>query len=425
MNVSTPDSDSSFCHQPASVEELAGLVRAAVTERHSLQIGSASVAAREGRASTRISLRRMNAIVDYPARDMTITVQAGMTVGALRQILEAEGQQLPIDAGDEQTLGALVACDVYGPRRYGYGTLRDYLIGVEAVDGIGRVFHAGGRVVKNVAGYDLCRLLTGSRGAFGMITRLTFKLKPLAPHSRLIVCGFRNLQQLDSALERLNRTQARPVVLDVVNRSASQKLLNSVCNPSGMPQGNDSSIAFADCVAFVVLGVEGTEESCIWQENVLKDELLPFLHWIHSTSQLDGADPVGVWCHTVTQWQTDSSAFRWLLRLTTLPSRVVSTMTMLKETGCGISGHAGNGVLYINSDNERSRFESDTAKVPASQSDCMRVLRDVIADGVGSLRLLKSEQTGLSSTRSGQLQGLVSSLCRTFDPHMVFVPAAE
>jgi glycolate oxidase FAD binding subunit len=128
-----------------------------------------------------------SAIVDYPARDMTITVGAGMSYGTLQTILKEENQQLPIDVADEGTsLGELVAHDICGPRQFGYGSLRDYVIGVEAVDVNGRVFHAGGRVVKNVAGYDLCRLLVGSRNQLGTITQLTFKLKPLPAHQAII-----------------------------------------------------------------------------------------------------------------------------------------------------------------------------------------------------------------------------------------------
>ena len=104
-----------------------------------------------------------SSVIDYPARDMTITVGTGMSAGQLCGILRHENQQLPIDTADgEITIRELVDFDISGPRQFGYGTLRDYVIGIEASDGSGRVFHAGGRVVKNEAGYDLCRLLIGN-----------------------------------------------------------------------------------------------------------------------------------------------------------------------------------------------------------------------------------------------------------------------
>ena len=114
----------------------------------------------------RLDLRGLNRVVDYPARDMTVTVEAGLSLQDVTTLLESENQQLPVDVADpSMSVGAFVASDLAGPRQYGYGTLRDYLIGMEAVDGQGRVFHAGGRVVKNVAGYDFCRLAVGSRGS--------------------------------------------------------------------------------------------------------------------------------------------------------------------------------------------------------------------------------------------------------------------
>ncbi|OYV80387.1 MAG: hypothetical protein B7Z73_19035, partial [Planctomycetia bacterium 21-64-5] len=127
-----------------------------------------------------VRLTGLNRIVDYPARDMTITVEAGITMSVLAAELAREGQRLPVDAAqsDRATLGGLIATNFSGPRRYGYGTLRDYVIGISAVDGRGTPFKAGGRVVKNVAGYDLCKLLTGSLGTLAVISQVTLKVRP-------------------------------------------------------------------------------------------------------------------------------------------------------------------------------------------------------------------------------------------------------
>src|SRR6478736_2819398 len=125
----------------------------------------------------------------YPARDMTITVQAGVTIARLRDVLKAEGQQLPVDVPfpDRATLGGAVATNASGPRRFGHGTLRDYVIGISVVDDRGEEMKGGGRVVKNVAGYDLMKLYTGSLGTLGIITQLTLKVKPRPEASRWVV----------------------------------------------------------------------------------------------------------------------------------------------------------------------------------------------------------------------------------------------
>ena len=121
---------------------------------------------------------------------MTVTVEAGVTMQALAETLAAERQRLPIDVplAERATVGGVVATNWNGPRRYGQGTVRDYVIGITAIDGRGMMFKGGGRVVKNVAGYDFCKLLTGSLGTLGVITQVTFKLKPLPELSALLAC---------------------------------------------------------------------------------------------------------------------------------------------------------------------------------------------------------------------------------------------
>src|SRR5690606_27275996 len=106
-----------------------------------------------------LSMRALKRVIDYPARDMTITVEAGITLDALATTLAREKQRLPIDipSADRATLGGAIACNQSGARRYANGTIRDYVIGISAVDGRGMTFRAGGRVVKNVAGYDFCK----------------------------------------------------------------------------------------------------------------------------------------------------------------------------------------------------------------------------------------------------------------------------
>ena len=122
----------------------------------------------------------LNQVIDYPARDMTVTVQAGITIAKLQETLAAEGQWLPVDVPQPEraTLGGAVALNVSGPRRFGYGTLRDYVIGISFVTDEGQEVKAGRRVVKNVAGYDLMKVQIGAAGTLGLITQLTLKVKP-------------------------------------------------------------------------------------------------------------------------------------------------------------------------------------------------------------------------------------------------------
>jgi len=148
----------------------------------------------------------LNKVVDYPARDMTITVGAGITMQKLTELLSSESQHLPIDAPNPEiaTLGGLIATNHSGPRRFGQGTMRDHVIGIRAVDGRGNAFAAGGRVVKNVAGYDFCKLLTGSFGTLGVITEVTLKLKPLPAAGAFVHCQPANLEQAEQLLAAMS-----------------------------------------------------------------------------------------------------------------------------------------------------------------------------------------------------------------------------
>jgi len=316
-------------------------------------------------------------VTDYPARDMTITVGAGISVGELRQLLRTENQQLPIDVADDATtLGELVSHDISGPRQFGYGTLRDYVIGIEAVDGQGRTFHAGGRVVKNVAGYDLCRLLVGSRGQLGTLTQLTFKLKPLPVQQAVVVVGFRSLRDLEAALERLNLTATTPLILDVMSRFATESLLkDAVSELSGTSQ-------FSDSAAVLLAGFEGPPLACQWQTTTLTEELQGSAAWTQAASDLTAFE---TYCRVAQQASIPTEHDPWMARLMTLPSRVVSAMTVLQDAGCDVFGRAGNGVLLVrpsrNSLNENRRADEPTA---------MRQLQSLVADGVGSVEVLKA-----------------------------------
>ncbi|HJT77552.1 MAG TPA: FAD-binding oxidoreductase, partial [Gemmataceae bacterium] len=170
---------------PPSVPELGDLVRRAAAQGQALyplggrtMLGLGLPPARPGLG---VDLRALDQVIDYPARDMTITVRAGIPLARLAEILAAENQRLPIDVprADRATLGGALATNASGPRRLGFGTLRDYVIGLSAVNDEGQETKAGGRVVKNVAGYDLCKLFIGSLGTLGVITQATLKLRPL------------------------------------------------------------------------------------------------------------------------------------------------------------------------------------------------------------------------------------------------------
>lgn len=133
-------------------------------------------------------------IVDYVPGDLTITVGAGMTLSAITDATTAHDQWLTLDpfGSTAGTIGATVATASSGPLATGFGTPRDLVLGIEAVTGTGNVVRAGGRVVKNVAGFDLVRLFTGSRGTLGMITEVTLRLRARPPRDVTVAIAIEN-----------------------------------------------------------------------------------------------------------------------------------------------------------------------------------------------------------------------------------------
>ena len=131
--------------------------------------------------STVIDMRALNVVSDYIPSDLTITVGAGMVLGDIQDILAVNRQWLPWDAPQHRhaTIGGLLASGLSGPLRHGAGSPRDWLLGMQFVTGDGRIIKSGGKVVKNVAGYDMHKLHIGSLGTLGIIAEVSFKLAPL------------------------------------------------------------------------------------------------------------------------------------------------------------------------------------------------------------------------------------------------------
>ncbi len=164
-----------------------------------------------------LSTRRLDAVVAHRQGDLTATVQAGARLVEVNRILGRHRQWLPLDPAcpDRATIGGIVATNDAGPRRHQHGAPRDLILGVRFVRSDGEMATAGGAVVKNVAGYDLARLLTGSFGALGVIIEATFKLAPVAPASRTLVASDLSAAEAAQAVSALTSNQLAPSALEV------------------------------------------------------------------------------------------------------------------------------------------------------------------------------------------------------------------
>ena len=164
-----------------------------------------------------LSLERLDRLVAYEPADMTVTVEAGMTLARLQEILAGEGQFLPVDPPlpARATIGGILATRASGPLRAAYRTIADRLLGVRVVNADGRVTKAGGRVVKNVAGYEMGRLYAGSHGTLGVIVEATFKVQPRPEACEALLFEFDGPGRARGLLAALLQSEAAPAFVEL------------------------------------------------------------------------------------------------------------------------------------------------------------------------------------------------------------------
>lgn len=164
----------------------------------------------------------LDRVLEYAAEDQTITVEAGMTLAELDRVLAEHRQMLPLDVADREhaTVGGVVATNVFGRRRQRYGTVKDHIVGVTIVRPDGTPARGGGRVVKNVAGFDLPKLMTGSLGTLGAIVSATFRVHPIADARASAVLAFDDANGAARAAQALVDARLDPESVAVYNGNA-------------------------------------------------------------------------------------------------------------------------------------------------------------------------------------------------------------
>lgn len=280
-----------------------------------------------------LSLTKLNRVVDYPARDMTVTVEAGVTMKALADLLATEGQRLPLGVplADKATVGGVVATNWNGPLRYGCGTVRDYVIGISAVDGRGLPFKGGGRVVKNVAGYDFCKLLTGSLGTLGVITQVTFKVRPLAEQFTLMACAVPTTAHAERLLAALVTSATTPAAIELLSGPTwdAEPALKTLAGAGGAE------------TLYLVVGLEGTAVEVEWMTGKLHDEWCE----LGIEAPITLGDAADFWKKLVEFPARGDSPL--VLKASVVPSGVTHFIDALRKLDpqASLQSHAGNGIV--------------------------------------------------------------------------------
>ena len=319
--------------RPTTVEELRDFcVPGAAESRRILAVGGGTALPPVGEEFVRLDTTAINQIVDYPSRDQTITVAAGMTISALQNTLKECGQSLPIEVpqADLATVGGAIACDCSGPSRFGAGTFRDYVIGLSAVDGQGRLFSSGGRVVKNVAGYDLLKLMIGSRGRLGIITQVTFKVRPLPAAQATVRAQFSQAEAANSAIAKLLNSATRPMILDLSNSRSNRR----IC-----PNLSDS----AKSSWTVWIGYRGSENEVSWQTDQVQSELAG---QSPAMDLIVGPMAGQIWQSLAEFHVNHEGPRQMVIRAEVLSSQAVAWMKTANDEGLELLARAGNGVVW-------------------------------------------------------------------------------
>ncbi len=246
---------------------------------------------------------------------------------------------LPVDVpqADRATLGGVIATGFNGPRRYGHGGIRDFVIGIAAVDGRGRAFHGGGRVVKNVAGYDFCKLLTGSLGTLGVITEVTLKLKPLPEQSAYLAAHVTSLAEAESLLAGLVTSDTTPTAIELL--AGPQWTDDAIVGPLLQHDAAKKS-AYA-----LVVGLEGSQPEVKWMIDTLGDQLQR-ANVGHFVAVVD--DDASRLSHRLSEFpQAGPSPL--VLKATLLPSHTTKFLAAAQaiDPNCSIQAHAGNGSIIV------------------------------------------------------------------------------
>jgi glycolate oxidase FAD binding subunit len=206
--------------RPGSVEEASQVLRAAADD--GLAVAFAGGGSKLGlgnppeRADLLVSTERLDQVLEHAAGDLVVTAQAGVPLARLQKTLGPAGQWLALDPHEPRaTLGGVVAANASGPRRLRYGTVRDLIIGITVVLADGTVARAGGKVVKNVAGYDLAKLFCGSFGTLGLVAEVIFRLHPVPAAAAVVTFRAEGPERVGQAVQRLLRSALEPSAIEL------------------------------------------------------------------------------------------------------------------------------------------------------------------------------------------------------------------
>lgn len=389
--------------RPRNADELCRILTAANRE-------GLAVVARGGGAHLAIgnSLKRLDMVVDisalnrivqHNAADLTLVVEAGITLAALRRALAKEGQFLALDAPLPQraTIGGILASGVSGPLKWHYGSARDLVIGMQVAQADGRLTRSGGQVVKNVSGYDMARLHVGGLGTLGVITEVSFKLTPMPRRESTLVAQFKSYADCAAAAMSIFNSGAMPLAMTAYNDGASKRI------------GSDHNAADGCALAVRLGGRPRTLKR-------LEDETFAILSArADAVERMDG-DAANFWAALADFGYADDVHPIMSARVSVLPNRVAQVAdTIAQNADAAILAQVGYGMLNAH------WFDQEL-----DMGETLRHARDAVHSAGGSLTVERaplSVKAGVDVwDYNGDSLAIMRGLKAQYDPNGILNP---
>jgi glycolate oxidase FAD binding subunit len=411
--------------RPANAEEVSELVKFAAAEnlavipmgaRTKLAIGMPPA-----RNDLAIDMTRLDRIISYDPGDLTLSVEPGIPLSRLASALAKHGQFLPLAVpfSDRATVGGTLSSGTDSPLRQFYGTARDFVLGMEFVSGDGAVTKSGGRVVKNVSGYDLHKLFLGAIGSLGVVTRVNFKTFPQPFSERGFVASFSSCDEALSLRQKISSSATSVATLEILNPDMAALLLSTGADPAAI-----GALGLSRSEWIFTAGVSGSNsvlERCSTELQRMAEQ-----SGAKKTSLLSGSERDAVWSRLreAIPLTIESAPAAIILKITVVPSDVSSLFQFLASESARYNIRAaalirGTGVVYwaVLPDSADALKEKAAVRqeiLPAGERYGFRAT--VIACPLE----LKRELNVWGPPRDDFT--LMQRVKRAFDPHNIFAP---
>ena len=391
---------------PSSREEIADIIRNCYKKNIPLEINGSKSKSKIGRnfqAEKTLDLINYSGIIDYKPEELYIKVKAGTPINSIIEELDKHDQQLafePVDFGflfngksNNGTIGGVISCNFAGPRRFKVGSARDHLLGFQGINGKGEIIKSGGTVVKNVTGYDLCKLISGSFGTLSVLTELSVKVLPKPQTSKTLII---NNPHLKKAIEYLGTA------------------LSSSSDPSGgifYPEQFDQSFTFNDLThkgALTAIRIEGPSNSVDHRIKNLSAEL-GLLE--NEYSILESVQTKIFWNKTK-NLEIFSNSKKNLLRIVVPISETLSVLQKMKPFEINYFLDWGGSLIWV-------ELEKISLKI-------LREIKDIMQQHSGYFTIIKVEDDLKASADIFTIDPIKYKISekikKSFDPKRIFNP---